>query len=218
MNREIKFRGKRLDNGKWAFGDLLTKRLHHEGLAIVENGVLYREVDPKTVGQYTRIKIGGQKLFEHDVVRYRETSSDDWRYGVVVWQGERDYPAFDVEPWIDCDCNGLSYIKADCEVEIVGNKWDNPELLEVLGMIKQDTLNAGRVIMKGKLRKEFIERMEAILEGDIVVEEVEDLIHDLCDEIENRLLDVCAELKRIKGLREIDAIRNTLEELADDLW
>lgn len=29
--------------------------------------------------------------------------------------------------------NGLSYIKADCEVEIVGNKWDNPELLEVLG-------------------------------------------------------------------------------------
>ena len=72
--------------------------------------------------------------------------------------------------------------------------------------------------MKGKLRKEFIERMEAILDGDIVVEEVEELIHDLCDEIENRLLDVCAELKRIKGLREIDAIRNAVEELADDLW
>ena len=72
--------------------------------------------------------------------------------------------------------------------------------------------------MKGKLRKEFIERMEAILDGDIVVEEVEDLMHDLCDEIENRLLDVCAELKRIKGLREIDAIRNTLEELVKDLW
>ena len=72
--------------------------------------------------------------------------------------------------------------------------------------------------MKGKLRKEFIERMEAILDEDFVVEEVEELIHDLCDEIENRLLDVCAELKRIKGLREIDAIRNAVEELADDLW
>ena len=72
--------------------------------------------------------------------------------------------------------------------------------------------------MKGKLRKEFIERMEAILDEDFVAEEVEDLIHDLCDEIENRLLDVCAELKRIKGLREIDAIRNAVEELADDLW
>ena len=66
--------------------------------------------------------------------------------------------------------------------------------------------------MKGKLRKEFIERMKAILDGDIVVEEVEDLIHDFCDEIENRLLDVYYELKRI------DAVRDTLEELADDLW
>ena len=72
--------------------------------------------------------------------------------------------------------------------------------------------------MKGKLRKEFIERMEAILDGDIVVEEVEDLIHDLCDEIENRLLDVYYELKRIEGLTEIDIIRNAVGELADDLW
>jgi hypothetical protein len=39
MNREIKFRGKRLDNGKWVFGDLLTKHPHHKGLTIVENGV-----------------------------------------------------------------------------------------------------------------------------------------------------------------------------------
>jgi len=72
--------------------------------------------------------------------------------------------------------------------------------------------------MKGKLRKEFIEQMRAILDGDIVVEEVEDLIHDFCDEIENRLLDICAELKRIKGLAEIDIIRHAVEGLADDLW
>ena len=55
--------------------------------------------------------------------------------------------------------------------------------------------------MKGKLRKEFIERMEAILDEDFVVEEVEDLIHDFCNE-----------------LKRIDAIRNTLEELVKDLW
>jgi hypothetical protein len=72
--------------------------------------------------------------------------------------------------------------------------------------------------MKGKLRKEFIERMEAILDGDIVEEEVEDLIHDFCDEIENRLLDVYYELKRIEGLTEIDIIRNAVEELVTDLW
>ena len=146
MNREILFRGKTLydhydhyaspepdtKEGTWVYGDLMTEYPYHKGLTIVENGV-YHEVDPETVGQYTGIKIGGQKLFEHDVVRYRETSLDDWRYVVVVWCGDRDYPAFDVEPWIDCDCNGLSYIVTECEAEIIGNKWDNPELLEVLG-------------------------------------------------------------------------------------
>ena len=75
-----------------------------------------------------------------------------------------------------------------------------------------------RAIMKGKLRKEFIERVETDLDRDFIVEEVEDLIHELCDEIENRLLDVYDELKRIEGLTEIDAIRNTVEELMKDLW
>jgi hypothetical protein len=60
--------------------------------------------------------------------------------------------------------------------------------------------------------------MEAVLYGDIVEEEVEDLIHDFCDEIENRLLDVYYELKRIEGLTEIDIIRNAVEELMKDLW
>jgi hypothetical protein len=72
--------------------------------------------------------------------------------------------------------------------------------------------------MKGELRKEFIERVETDFDSDFIVEEVEDLIHDLCDEIENRLLDVYDELKRIEGLTEIDAIRNTVEELMKDLW
>ena len=72
--------------------------------------------------------------------------------------------------------------------------------------------------MKGELRKEFIERVKTDLDRDFIVEEVEDLIHDLCDEIGNRLLDVYDELKRIEGLTEIDAIRNTVEELMKDLW
>ena len=71
---------------------------------------------------------------------------------------------------------------------------------------------------EGKLRKEFIERVGTDLNGDFIVEEVEDLIHDLCDEIRNRLLDACDELKPIEGLTEIDAIRNTVEELMIDLW
>jgi len=72
--------------------------------------------------------------------------------------------------------------------------------------------------MKGGLRNEFIERVKTDFGSDFVVEEVEDLIHDLCDEIGRRLFDVCAELKRIKGSREIDAIRSIVKDLMDDLW
>ena len=72
--------------------------------------------------------------------------------------------------------------------------------------------------MKGKLRKEFIERMEAILDGDIVVEEVEDLIHDLCNEIEDRLGSILGDMVDIRGITEIDDIRDNLQELMDDLW
>ena len=72
--------------------------------------------------------------------------------------------------------------------------------------------------MKGKLRKEFIERVETDLDRDFIVVEVEDLIHELCDEIESRLLGIYDELKRIEGLTEIYAIRDALEELMKDLW
>ena len=72
--------------------------------------------------------------------------------------------------------------------------------------------------MRGKLRKEFIERVKTDIGSNFIAEEVEDLIHELCDEIENRLLNVYYELKRIRGLTEIDAIKNAVEELVDDLW
>lgn len=72
--------------------------------------------------------------------------------------------------------------------------------------------------MKGKLRREFIERVKTDFDSDFIAEQVGDLIHELCDEIENRLLNVYYELKRIKGLAEIDAIKNAVEELVDDLW
>ena len=76
--------------------------------------------------------------------------------------------------------------------------------------------------MKGKLRKEFIERVRTDLtddlDRDLIVGTAEDIIYELCDEIESRLLDVYDELKRIRGLTEIDAIRYTVGELMKDLW
>ena len=55
----------------------------------------------------------------------------EWdRPRVVVWMGDKGYPAFDLNPHIDCDCNGLSYCMAEGEIEIIGNIYEHPELLK----------------------------------------------------------------------------------------
>lgn len=58
MNREIEFRGKRLDNGEWLHGDLM--RDNHGGCYIyplnAENLYTENKVDADSVGQYTGMR------------------------------------------------------------------------------------------------------------------------------------------------------------------
>ena len=67
MNREIKFKGKRLDNGEWIYGDL-----NHlvDGVYISnDNGNNMAQIDPDTVCQFTGCKDkSGKEVYEGDVV------------------------------------------------------------------------------------------------------------------------------------------------------
>jgi len=78
--KEYKFRGKRVDNGEWVYGFLVTS-VNDRAYIIVystedavstrnELDFIYAEVIPETVGQYTELDdLNKKPIYEDDVVR-----------------------------------------------------------------------------------------------------------------------------------------------------
>ncbi len=120
--REIEFRGKLINSGKWAYGNLDIKKT---GTAIItpDNTVIgtYGKVIPETIGQYTGLKDkNGKKIYEGDIVKafYFETE--------VIGKIEFIYGTFALTNSAISD-NQLFIFE---NLEVIGNIWDNPELLK----------------------------------------------------------------------------------------
>ena len=137
--REILFRGKRTDNGEWVYGYytkamyFLNKKEMH--IIFAPDGEAfpccefadYEEVIPETVGQYTGLTDkNGRKIFEGDIVEGNsEYFTFTHPYGKVVYDGGQYLISFD-DVLEDIECLGAWAN----DVEIIGNIYDNPELLE----------------------------------------------------------------------------------------
>ena len=118
--REILFRAKRADNGEWV-----------EGYYIVAAGMAFMSiftvkepirVNHKTIGQYTGLTDkNGKKIFEGDIVKVRR------QYKSLICVVEWQICGFTIR-----DQKDSSYIIYDkIDIEVIGNIYDNPELLEV---------------------------------------------------------------------------------------
>ena len=131
-SREILFRGKNRTLDKWVEG---YYKKNGKDVLIGEElrAGTYHYVDPASVGQYVnRTDKNGTRIFEGDVVQlYTEINGETFQGKYVVYY-EDAYCAFMLR-----DVEQKSYptdlpVEKQCmDYEVIGNVYDNPELLEV---------------------------------------------------------------------------------------
>ena len=117
--REILYRGKRKDTGKLTVSDSI---LQHNGLIKLwdkEDG--YVEVEPETIGQYTGLTgKNGKKIFEGDIMQLCSACYPC----LVYWDGKS---------WAWKQNGKRREIDLTREkMEVIGNIYDNPELVKEL--------------------------------------------------------------------------------------
>ncbi len=126
-NREILFRGKRLDNNKWVEGDLEHNAQGGEYIRCRDCGAYQAyKIVPDTRGEYTGLTDkNGVKIFEGDIIagkcgrRHSETFEIWWNGKIcsfVAGRGVHTRPSMNTG--------------TVANYEVVGNVHDNPELLK----------------------------------------------------------------------------------------
>lgn len=151
--REILFRGKRVDNGEWVYGYVtrfrnVRNQVYTAIIQICDDETKECDIQDlvpvldETICEFTGLTDkNGNKIFEGDILSFTvfDYNNNDIQYkGVVKWSdteklatrfmiwhdNENEYygndGAFDFD-WVHYQ---------DSEIEIIGNIYDNPELLE----------------------------------------------------------------------------------------
>lgn len=140
--REILFRGKRKENGRWIYGSLVPKETNSyaDGFLIIDGALNYDELDDyqpsfstydvvsETVGQYTGLTDkNGKKIFEGDIVKREYT----------LWHSE-------TKKTRETQIGVVSYSNKECGFHLdkvcnLRKQWDG-DTLEIIGNIHDNKL------------------------------------------------------------------------------
>ncbi len=133
--REILFKAKRIDNGEWVEGQYvyITNPLTEDGKPIkhlICNGTnIFNDlIDPDTLCQYTGLTDkNGKKIWENDICEM--VYDGVVHIYIIVWDKEE----LDFKGTNGKENYGINFEYLGCceEIVVIGNIFDNPELLEV---------------------------------------------------------------------------------------
>lgn len=148
MNDRYLYKAKRIDNGEWVEGSLVsTPKADEEFKAIIipldDNGEytegiddeclgfeFWYKVDENTLCQCTGLKDkNGKLIWENDICDRKEKYPEIVKYHDGDWTLDYSYASNNESGFNYCNL-GFYVTERNC-VEVLGNIFDNPELLEV---------------------------------------------------------------------------------------
>ena len=139
MENRFLYRGKRSDNGEWVEGFLFMVNdvpyilPHHKtGQPIHADNLLKTDVEVQedTICQCTGLKDkNGNLIWENDICDRKEQYPEIVKYRDGDWTLDYSYAIHQESGY--CYCNLGIYTEERKCAEVIGNIFDNPELLEV---------------------------------------------------------------------------------------
>lgn len=126
MEDRYLFKAKRLDNGEWVQGYLFGIWEERYILWGMTNDIAERfEVDPSTICQCTGLRDkNGNLIYEHNIAKAKY--SDGFEEITEVAYSKNGY-----SPYLnEYECEGCCCHCEVTEIEVIGNIFDNPDLLE----------------------------------------------------------------------------------------
>lgn len=138
--REIKFKAKKADNGEWVYG-YYAKTVTSEDvfcvadtrindIIIIKDGTFYY-IRSETLSQYTGLKDkNGKEVYEGDIIKYSsDVIKEFYEVNSILREVKFKYGMYGIQGFEEGTHIPFANI-LKCQYEVVGNIYENKDLLE----------------------------------------------------------------------------------------